>query len=921
MTPWFTPRWSVLALALGLAACGGGSSSKDGGGSGAAGGYTLSGTISVIETAAVDSDVNDPDQSDSTPNHNPADPGNLYPAYTQAISTPVLLTGTVNLPNAGPKGRSYASGDTDDYFKVDLTAGQVVELEFAADETANDIDLYVYSASGSMAGQSTSTSTRYECVAIVTTGSYYINVSAYRGASIYSLRIGAPGTGGSCGNLTAAFSTAALLAKPLDSASSSTTANDSAQALSAQATSAHLSLLGRAGVRHEVPQGQGPHRLHLPGATGTRRTGLEALTGHGRSAKASASPAVNAVNAANAANAAGVTDVTAAAADSPEARIATLASTLRYAKALRATGAYAYVEPDWEMRPTATIGTFPPNDRYYNDQKWHYEQIQLPAAINRIAALSTQPTQRPIVAVIDSGVALDHPDIAPQLASKGRCITTSACPALDSGDDVSSSTDWVFHGTHVAGTIAAATFDGSGVAGVAPMAQILPINVFGTKSSATTSDTVNAILYAAGLTNSSGALPARRADVINLSLGGSGACSTSFQNAITAARNAGVIVVAASGNDGVASVGQPANCTGVIAVGATQADKTRAPYSNTGTALKVAAPGGNTGLSTTGNGQPDGIFSAMASITSAGKRVSTLGYLQGTSMASPHVAGVMALMRYVNKDITVAQIDALLANASLTDDLGASGFDTNFGYGLINADKAVTAAISSTGVTPPAPAGAVVASPASLDFGSLQTSAVLSLVYSGSSSEAVTSVVSSSAAMTLKLRSTDSSTRLPTYDVTIDRTKLTATSSYLTITVTLSPSRSFVIPVAVRKPGGAVRLGGFGPVYVLLTDALTGTVLQQVTATPTATGYSWRATGVAAGTLGIVAGTDLDNDGYICQRGEACGGYPVIDSVIDGQGIDVTGHRSDLNFQLAPLSGISALNTGGRTSQGLHRLQ
>jgi serine protease len=902
MRAWQSPRWGILALALGLTACGGGGGGSGGGTGGSS--YTLSGTISVVETSAVDSDLNDPNQSGYKLNHNPADSTVPDPASAQTISTPVLLTGTVNQPGFGPAGKNYASGDSDDYFKVDLTAGQVVELEFAADETANDIDLYVFDSTGTSAGGSAGTDTRYECVTISRSGTYYINVYAASGASIYNLRIGAPGTGGSCDNATNAFSTTALLAKP--------NAEGSAQAMTAQAASAHQTRLGRAGVTHEVPDGVGPHRLHLPSSTAARRAGLEALTG--RSLGSSAKSAKAQVSGA----------VSTAAADGPQSRIAALATTLRYAKALRASGAYAYVEPDWVMQRSATnqtIGAFPPDDRYYSYQKWHYEQIQLPAAINRIVALASQPTQRPIVAVIDSGVALDHPDIAPQLFSNGRCFATGACASnTASGDDVSTSEDSVFHGTHVAGTIAAATYDGSGVAGVAPMAQILPLNVFGTKSGASTSDIVNAILYAAGLTNTSGFVPARRADVINMSLGGSGTCSASFLDAITKARNAGVIVVAAAGNENVSTVGQPANCSGVIAVGATQADKTRAPYSNTGIALKVAAPGGNTGVSTTGNGQPDGIFSSMASITSAGKRVSTLGYLQGTSMASPHVAGVMALMRYVNKDLTVGQVDALLASASITDDLGTAGFDTTFGYGLINADKAVTAAISSTGQPVPAPAGQVVASPASLDFGSFQTTAVLSLAYSGSSSETVTSVVSSSAAMTVTRQASVGSNGLGPYTVSVDRTKLSSSSTYLTITVTLSPSRTFVIPVAVSKSGSVARSGGFGPVYVLLTDAATGEVLKQVTATTTSTGYAWSASGVAAGTFGIIAGTDLDNDGYICQRGEACGGYPVIEAVIDGQGVEVRGNRNDLNFQIAPLSGISALSTRSATNQGFRRL-
>lgn len=918
MTARFNHRWSVLAFALGLAACGGGGGSDSGKG-GDSTTYTLSGTISVVETSAVDSDLNDPNQSGYKLNHNPANPASLDTTIAQAISTPVLLTGTVNEANTGAAGNNYASGDTDDYFKVDLTAGQVVELEFAADASinpvtgkpANDIDLYVYSVNNAgdskIAGHSSSTTERYECVTITSTGTYYVNVSAFSGASIYSLRIGAPGTGGSCGNATAAFGTTALLAKPH--------AEDSAQALTAQAATAHESLLGQAGIRHEVPNGIGPHRLHLPPSTSARRAGLEALTGHGRSATAASTKSV--------ASAGGMADVSTAAADSTEARIAAMATTLRYAKALQATGAYAYVEPDWVMNRLGTpklIDLFPPDDRYYSYQKWHYEQIQLPAAINRIFALTTKPTRRPVVAVIDSGVALDHPDIAPQLFSNGRTFVGGTSTA--SGDDVSTSEDSVFHGTHVAGTIAAATFDGSGVAGVAPMAQILPLNVFGSKAGASTSDIVNAIKYAAGL-DTSPAGP-RRADVINMSLGGSGNCSSSFNAVITAARNAGVIVVAAAGNESASTVSQPANCTGVIAVSATQANKTLAPYSNTGSAVKVAAPGGNTGVSTTGNGQPDGIFSSMASISttpSGGiKRVSTLGYLQGTSMASPHVAGVMALMRYINPYLDLSNVktqDEVLS--AITDDLGNS---TKYGYGLLNADKAVAYAITSTGKTPPTPAGEVVATPSSLDFGSFRTAPlVLSLTYSGLSSERVVGTPTSSDpnVMTITPMSVDGN-GLGSYAVSINRDNLRATANFLTITVTLSPSRTFVIPVAVSKPGSVARSGGFGPVYLLLTDAASGEVLKQVAATATPTGYTWSASGVAAGSYGIIAGTDLDNDGYICQRGEACGGYPVIEAVIDGQGVDVRGNRSDLNFQIAPLSGISALSTRSSTSQGFRRL-
>src|SRR5690606_32872778 len=138
----------------------------------------------------------------------------------------------------------------------------------------------------------------------------------------------------------------------------------------------------------------------------------------------------------------------------------------------------------------------------------------------------------------------------------------------------------------------------------------------------------------------------------------------------------------------------------------------RAFYSNVGVENFIAAPGGDTARSTTGTGLPDGIYSTTASVD-GGNRLPTYGFLQGTSMATPHVAGVLALMRWVDPDLTAQAIEDLVRGGAIVDDLGDPGRDSEFGYGLINARKAVEAALASAGgpAPIPAPPGQAVAQP------------------------------------------------------------------------------------------------------------------------------------------------------------------------------------------------------------------
>jgi serine protease len=867
----------------------------------------------VSPTTSVDSDSNDVSQKNQGSYRN-----NDTVSTAQPVQTPLLLAGTVNWAQTGPAGNNYAAGDVDDYFSVDLVAGQVVELEFASDPNDADVDLYIYSPSGNVIGLSDGTDSRFECVRITTPGRYVVNVYANKSASIYNLRIGAPGSGSSCANTAspAAMVPGQLLAK--------------AKPLGAAKRSKQEGLLRAANITGAqwlgTAQGQAstssapvavPHLLSVPADAEGRSVALAWLGGNSgaeaRARRLSAAPSQTA-------GAPG-----SAAAASAEAEAIDL---LKLSKALRASGAFQYVQPNWLHETQATVGEFPPNDRFYNLQRWHYEQINLPAAMSRITQLPAQPSQRPVVAVIDDGVMLDHPDMQPQLFSPGRAFISRVTVGdgnTASGDNTAVAANQpVFHGTHVAGTVGAATYDGIGGAGTAPMALILPLRVFPPdRPGAQSVDIINAMLYAARLPNNSGTLPSRRADVMNLSLGSSRPCDAAFQDAINQVRAAGVIVVAAAGNSGRndvgwrVDVGSPANCSGAIAVSALDAGKRVTFYSQTGSTLKLAAPGGDTRQSTTGSGSPDGVYSAVGTFDAGGRRQPAFSQLMGTSMASPHVAGVMALMRYVNPALTVAQVDDLLAQGALSDDLGSPGRDIDFGYGLVNAGKAVDAALAASTTPPPAaPSGRVVASPSSIDFGSLRTTATLDLALNADGAESVASISSDNPAVTVVASNVDPVTRLGRYTVNVNRASLSAgTTVFPRLTITLAPARTVVVQLSITQPvvGGSTAGGNLGPLYVLLINPQTGITERSVLAVRGSTGYTWSVTGWSLPTVQITAGSDLDNDAIICQRGEACGAYPVLAPGRDLTVVTLTGNRSDLNLEVAPLAGASPQNAGAAT--------
>lgn len=291
-------------------------------------------------------------------------------------------------------------------------------------------------------------------------------------------------------------------------------------------------------------------------------------------------------------------------------------------------------------------------------RQWHLELAGAPEAW----ALSPRLGAGAVVAVIDTGVAA-VPDLDPRRLLPGRTFGSG----LPGGEDDHG------HGTHVAGTIAQSTNNGLGTAGMAGGARILPLKVLGADGSGSSADVAAAIHEAA----------ARGANVINLSLG-SDQPSEVVARAVAAARASGTVVVAAAGNSGAGRVGYPAADPGAFAVGAVGPEGRRAPYSQHGRHLDIAAPGGD--VRTRRDDDPRGV---LQNTLLAGARGQS-GYLswQGTSMATPHVAGAAALLAAAGVT-RPADVEAILRETARRPD---GWNEREYGAGLLDAGAALRAA-------------------------------------------------------------------------------------------------------------------------------------------------------------------------------------------------------------------------------------
>ena len=356
-----------------------------------------------------------------------------------------------------------------------------------------------------------------------------------------------------------------------------------------------------------------------------------------------------------------------------------------------------YAEPDRMMH-----ALFTPNDPRYNEQ-WHYSEST--AGINAPAAWDKATGTGVVVGIVDTGYR-PHADLSGQILQGYDFISDTFVSNDGNGrdSDASDPGDWINvndcgpgdpdqnypssgHGTHVAGTIAAKTNNSLGVAGVAFNAKIVPARVLG-KCGGYTSDIADAIIWVSGGSVSGVPANANPAKVINISLGGTGSCDTTTQNAINSARSRGASVIVAAGNENMnASNATPANCTGVVTVASVNRSGGRSYFSNFGATVEVAAPGGDVRVSAS-----NGILSTLnAGTTTPG--ADAYAFYQGTSMATPHVVGVVALMLSVKPTLTPDQVTSILQSTARAFPATCS----QCGSGIVNASAAVDAALGGGG--------------------------------------------------------------------------------------------------------------------------------------------------------------------------------------------------------------------------------
>lgn len=494
-----------------------------------------------------------------------------------------------------------------------------------------------------------------------------------------------------------------------------------------------------------------------------------------------------------------------------------------------------------DVNPESTVGGIQARtiDQWYL-KKPSATPGQVVSSINAPAAWDTTTgTATTIVAVLDTGVRMDHPDLVGQFVAGYDMIGFGAGSSSQSvaiandgtgpDTDPSDPGDWVsqadinggalgsgcdssdignssWHGTRVSGLIAASSNNGLGMAGVGWGLKIMPIRVLG-KCGGYDSDIMAGMKWAVGIAVPGLPANANKAKVLNLSLGGSGSCSTLYRDTITAVNAAGATIVIAAGNSEGQAVGSPGNCPGVITVAALRHVGTKVGFSSLGTEVTVAAPGGN--CINTGSNQA--CLYPMVSTTNAGTTAPVAssdvytgsGASVGTSFSAPIVSGIVGLMASVRPTLTSAEATQILRST-------ARAFPTTGGGSAADGNPPVCKAPSSTVqdecycTTSTCGAGMVDAAAAVAAAAALNGAGVVTITQSPASGLTAGQTLTLTAAAGLPTGRTVASTTWVLVDGGGIVTAFASGASTATATITPTAAGNFTVRADVTDNTGAV---------------------------------------------------------------------------------------------------------------------
>lgn len=596
-------------------------------------------------------------------------------------------------------------------------------------------------------------------------------------------------------------------------------------------------------------------------------------------------------------------------------------ATLDWIRSLKQQPGIESATPNYRMQ------TMTPVDELVWAQQWHYGLLNGPTAWQ----LAPQAGANVTVAVMDTGLyraSSDnwHQDINANVISPLPPGTDFVSAQFDNdgepgrdnnpadpGNSVGGS---VYHGTHVAGTVAAVV-NGSGGGGVAFESTLLPVRVLGDGGSGSSADLLAALQWVAG---SPGGQPL--ADIVNLSLGGLPFIQ-SMQNAISNATNRGVIFVAAAGNSATSTESYPAAFDDVFAVSAVDGAGELASYSNFGTWVDLAAPGGDASRDGNGDGRGDVVVSTSVI---NGSEETYIG-LQGTSMAAPHVSGVLALMKGENAALDYEDINGFLMAGDLTvADCGSQNCPRTeqLGWGLLDASKAASAA-QATPIR-----DLLTATPAvvSLSSEGARTASVALDVYGDDpSTVTINSISEPPAWLSIDSEPADNDSGV-SFNIALSL-NLAALEPGISERTTLevayqgeSQVRTLEIPVVGQQVTDQ-QARDAGRHFVLLvspepdggffqTEAQTNVVAEngqyRFVFEPDDGVPPKELNEVSPGNYILVAGSDLDNDGLICHGGEACAEYPVAglrQEITISAGNPIEGIRMTTSYSRPSISAAS----------------